>query len=149
VTIHIVKMAVGIDDVAHLGAVQKRRRARAPGGAGGRAPGSTVRVRTRNTPRRAAELLDDGSIYWVIKGAIRARQRILSIEKKSDARGRRSCEMGLDAKLVETAARPCRPFQGWRYLESRAAPADRERPSGDLGGMPPGLVEELRSLGLL
>jgi hypothetical protein len=108
-----------------------------------------VRVRTRNTPRRAAELLDGGSIYWVIKGAIRARQRILSIEKRTDARGRRYCEVGLDPKLVETVARPCRPFQGWRYLEPPAAPADRERLSGDLGGMPPGMVEELRSLGLL
>lgn len=148
-TIHIVKMAVGIDDVAHLGAVQKRRRVRAPGGAGARAPKSPVRLRTRNTPRRAAELLDDGSIYWVIRGAIRARQRILGIEKKSDARGRPSCEMALDAKLVETVARPFRPFQGWRYLEPRAAPADRERPHGDPGGMPPGLAAELRSLGLL
>ena len=121
-TLHLVKMAVGIEDVAQLAAVQRRRleeasRARSGGVA-------TVPHRTRHMPRRAAEVLDGGSLYWVIKGAVRARQRILRLERRMGRDGRRRCEIGLDPELVETVHRPCRPFQGWRYLEPADAAPD-------------------------
>ncbi|MEE9140441.1 MAG: DUF1489 domain-containing protein [Alphaproteobacteria bacterium] len=148
-TVHIVKMAVGIDDLAHLRRVQKRRLAEASGTARGRRGARVVVMRTRGTPRRAGEILDGGSIYWVIRGAIRARQRVLAIVRRTDAQERRYCVLSLDPNLVETSAMPTRAFQGWRYLDPAAAPPDRKRTPGDVIGMPPEMVAELRALGLL
>jgi hypothetical protein len=138
-------MAVGIEDAAHLAAVQKRRLAEASRAKPGQA--AMVPHRTRHMPRRAAEILDGGSLYWVIKGAIRARQRILRVERQDDGDGRPYC--GLDPELVETRPRPVRPFQGWRYLESADAAPDLERAMARGDQMPPELAAELRALGLL
>lgn len=148
-TVHLVKMAVGIDDLAHLAAVQARRLAGAAATPGSRGGKPAVRHHTRHMPRRAAEILDGGSIFWVVKGAIRARQRILGLERRIDSQGRRFCELRLDPELVATVPRPCRPFQGWRYLERGAAPPDLEAAPRETGAMPPDLAAELRALGLL
>jgi hypothetical protein len=143
-TLHLVKLAVGIDDVAHLAAVQKRRLEEAA------ASGQPARLYhvTRNVPRRADELLEGGSIYWVIKGRIRVRQRLLAIEADTDSEGRRFCRLVLDPQRVETQAWPHRAIQGWRYLPADSAPPDLNRALVE-DHLPPEMAAELRELGLL
>jgi hypothetical protein len=140
VTVHLIKMAVGIDDLDHL--IEHRRRRRASEGEG------PCLIRTRHGPRRDAEVLDGGSIYWVIKGLIRVRQRVLGIVAGTDADGRPCCVLELDHDLMPTEPQPHRPFQGWRYLAPKDAPPDRQG-AGMQDELPPALVRELRSLGLL
>ncbi len=78
--------------------------------------------RTRNMPRRAVEILDGGSIYWIIQGEVRVRQRILGLDPGVDGEGVRFCLIRLHPELVETVRMPHRPMQGWRYLEARTHP---------------------------
>ena len=104
--------------------------------------------RTRSFPKRAMEICDGGSLYWVIAGAMVVRQRIADIVEDATEDGRRCAAIMLDPALVPVAGRPTRPFQGWRYLAADAAPVDL----GDAAqseGMPEGLQLELRKLGLL
>ena len=134
-SVHLVKLAVGIDDLAEL------RRVRA---ARAKERGGHV-VPTRNHPRRAAEVLDGGSIYWVIRGQIRVRQRVTGF-REGQAEGRRCCLILVDPELVPTLPRPSRPFQGWRYLLPADAPPDL--PAGE-EPPPERMLAELRALGLL
>ncbi len=134
--LHLLKMAVGIEDIAELERVRRTRAAERGG----------HWVYTRNRPRRALEVLEGGSIYWVIRGHIRVRQRVLGFRTEREAGGRRICLIDIDGALVPTLARPCRPFQGWRYLLPADAPPDRpsaQAPAND------SLLSELRSLGLI
>ena len=142
-TIHLIKLCVGVEDVAHLEQLQalRLRQAREAGGP------AQLRHITRHTPRRAAELLDGGSLYWVIKGFIRVRQRIIGIEPVKDADGPR-CALVRDPELVPTEARARRPFQGWRYLRPEDAPPDAVG-RVDTADIPAEMAAELRELGLL
>jgi hypothetical protein len=89
-------------------------------------------VHTRQTPKRAAELVGGGSLYWVFKGVILIRQRIAAIETVGEGAQRR-CEILLDPTMIATAPQPRRAFQGWRYLETKEAPVDfGEAAEGDL-----------------
>ncbi|HEY3908394.1 MAG TPA: DUF1489 domain-containing protein [Stellaceae bacterium] len=134
--LHLIKLAVGIDDFEHLRRVRMARIAERGGDW----------VFTRNRPRRAAEVLAGGSVYWVIRGQIRARQRIIGFRSERDETGRRYCLIEVDGTLVPTLARSCRPFQGWRYLPPDAAPAD----VSSSGASPPErMLAELRALGLI
>jgi hypothetical protein len=114
--VNIVKLCVGIDSVEHL--IDYRARAC---GAGDDKPNRHV---TRMFPRRTQEVLNGGSLYWVIKGVIRVRQKILALEEITGADGIRRCAIVMDPKLVRTIPAQRRPFQGWRYLEPENAPAD-------------------------
>ena len=139
-TTHIVKLAVGIRDVAHLDSVQRER-------AAARGDPSARRAYTRHKPVRP-DVLDGGSIYWVIQGTVRCRQRILGFEQEADAEGRKYCLFVLDPELVPVVPTQRGPFQGWRYLAPEAAPADLER--GADGELPSDeMMKELRSLGLI
>ena len=142
--LHLVKLCVGIDSVADLRARQAARLARL------RAAGESAALRhlTRHMPRRAAEIAGCGSLYWAIKGGIRARQRIVALEELAGADGGKRCAILLDTAVVETEHRRARPFQGWRYLEECDAPPDREGGYG-AADLPPGMAAELRELGLL
>ena len=137
--LHLIKLAVGVDDVAHLRKLQKERR---------RERGRYV-FYTRHMPRRREEILEGGSIYWVIKGHIRVRERILGFIPVVEDDGERYCLVRYDPKLVETVWQPKRPFQGWRYLLPKDAPADRAAGAAEAGDIPPAMAEELRALGLL
>jgi hypothetical protein len=137
--LHLIKLAVGIDDVAHLRKVQKERR---------RERGRYV-FYTRHMPRRRDEILDGGSIYWVIKGYVRVRERILGFIPVVEDDGERYTLVRYDPKLVETVWQPKRPFQGWRYLVPKDAPADRPAHASKEERLPEAMAEELRSLGLL
>ena len=141
--LHLLKLAVGIEGVEHLQAVQEARRRRT---------GRLVHV-TRFTPRRAGEILDGGSLYWVIKHRIRVRQRILRFDRHEDpAAGKAKCAIVLDPELIATDPVHRRPHQGWRYLEAADAPHDLG-PVGAAGppedSFPPEMAAELRELGLL
>ena len=141
--LNLMKLAVGIESPEHLAEVQKRRLSGARAGGDGK-----LCHITRNTPRRSAELLSGGSIFWVIKGRIRVRQRLIDIETDSDREGRRQCRLVLDPRLVAVAAWRCRAFQGWRYLLPENTPPDSEIYPAD-AALPGALAEELRELGLL
>lgn len=144
-TVHLIKLAVGIDSFPHLQERQRQRVAEA------KASGVDARLRhlTRSTPRRAEEILEGGSIYWVIRGTIRARQRIVAIEDAVNSRGLPSCALIFDPELVPVRGRPQRAFQGWRYLEPADAPPDALGLPDDGDELPPHMAEELRELGLL
>ncbi len=137
--LHLIKLSVGTEDVEDLAAWQSRRRART----------GRVYHRTRMTPRRREELLDGGSIYWVIKGQVRARQRLLDIEAVVDEQGRADNHLILGEKLVRTVPRAHRPFQGWRYLAPEDAPKDLDALGDGLADIPADMAAELHELGLL
>jgi len=137
--LNLIKMAVGVESIDHLAAIQKNRKSSKTKG---------LRTRTRNTPRRADELLNDGSMYWIIKGHVRVRQRILAIERKKEIEGRHYCEIWLDPTLVRTQLYPRKPQQGWRYLDNVDAPADLSVIGTD-ENLSPEMAAELRKLGLL
>jgi len=143
--LHIIKLAVGIEDIDHLASVQQRRLAdaRAIGGAS-----TKLWHRTRHAPRRASELLDGGSIYWVIKGCILVRQRLTGFEVDNDEEGRKFCLIILNPELVPTAPRRHRAFQGWRYFSDADTPPDQPKSRGE-EDFPLEMAAELRELGLL
>ncbi|MEO1193953.1 MAG: DUF1489 domain-containing protein [Pseudomonadota bacterium] len=133
-TLHLIKLSVGTDNIESLHAWQEGRLA-----AEGR-----LYHGTRQQPRRAEELLDGGSIYWVIKGLVACRQRLIGIEPARDESGRPLTLLLLDPPLVPVAPRPQRAFQGWRYLREDAAPPDL---GGQADGIPADLAATLRDLG--
>ncbi|MBP0615429.1 DUF1489 family protein [Jiella mangrovi] len=104
---------------------------------------------TRMVPKRTDELLDGGSLYWVIRGSVQARQAITGIEPFTDDAGIGRCRIMLDPTLVLTRHQPKRPFQGWRYLRAEDAPSD-VMIHGEAGdGLPPELSIALQELGVL
>lgn len=144
-TVHLLKLCVGVDAVRELESHQAQRREQYR-----RAGREVVNVHvTRNTPRRADEVVDGGSLYWVIRRQIRVRQRIIRIDEVRDEEGRRRCGLILGPDLVRTEPRAFRPFQGWRYLAVEDAPADLAGGRDDSDDMPAEMRRELRALGLL
>lgn len=131
--LHLIKLAVGVRDVAHLGEIQARRAAADP----------PLRHQTRNMPKRAVEILDGGSIYWVINRAVLVRQRILDIRPDIWDDGSKCAGLLLDKTLVRVAARAQKPFQGWRYLPPADAPPDLTVSGGVAGAED--LPEEMRA----
>jgi hypothetical protein len=145
-TVHLVKMAVGVESVAHLTELQVLRRRQAGTGTGF----GELRHMTRHAPRRGSELVDGGSIFWVIKRFVRVRQRILALDQDAQRDdGRPACALVLDPELVRTELRPSRAFQGWRYLSDSMAPGDGGVDAAQFDDVPAEMVAELRALGLL
>lgn len=137
--IHLIKWAAGIDSVQHLREVHAQRRA---------SFGSVFTI-TGITPKRADELLDGGSLYWVIKHHTAVRQPIIGMDTETDPQrdGKTFCRITL-GDHVGVAGQPRRPFQGWRYLKAEDAPADVTL--GADGAEPPAeMAAQLRALGLL
>jgi len=100
-------------------------------------------------PKRAEELLDGGSLFWVIRGEIMCRERLLAIRPFVDRDGIGRCRLVLDPKVVLVQPRPYRAFQGWRYLDDKDAPRDLARAAPGAAAMPEKMRRELRELGLL
>lgn len=134
-TLHLIKLAVGAESLADLRDWQTAR---------ARAGEELVHV-TRNTPKRAAEVLDGGSIYWVVKGVIVARNPIRALRAMTHD-GVPHCGIVYEAALVRVAPRAHRPFQGWRYLQGGDAPVDL---TGDGDEMPEEMLRELAEMGFL
>ena len=137
-TVHMKKLAVGIGSVDALRRrVEQRVKSRT---------GKHV-VLTRMMPKRADELREGGSLYWVISGQVCARQRIVAVEPFGNGKSKR-CRVTLDPEVVETERQPQKPFQGWRYFEASDAPGD-VRVLEAIDGLCPQLHRDLADLGLL
>jgi hypothetical protein len=104
---------------------------------------------TRMTPKRDVELLAGGSLYWVIRGEIAAREKIIAIEPFRDRDGIGRCRLVMQPKVIAVAPRPMRAFQGWRYFTEDVAPPDLGKAAAGVAAMPEPLRRELRDLGLL
>lgn len=143
---HLIKLCVGVESVEHLAALEAARldAARQAG-----QPAELIH-HTRQTPRQRETLLAGGSLYWVIKGAVRVRQQIIDLREEADADGRSLCAIVLAPALVETTPQPRRAFQGWRYLKPEDAPADIGAVQGGEGdGIPAAMRAQLAELALL
>jgi hypothetical protein len=104
---------------------------------------------TRMVPKQADAITSGGSLYWVIKGNVQCRQRILDIRPFTDGEGIGRCHIVLEPKLVRTEWQPRRAFQGWRYLKPSEAPRDLKAGGGGWQALPQNLRQELANLGLL
>ena len=138
--INLVKLCVGaevVDDLIHW---QNQKRAQYPDG--------LPRHVTRMWPRRENEILSGGSLYWVFKGTILARQRILRLDAHQGADGIARCAIVFDPKLVRTEAAQRRPFQGWRYLKPEDSPADLAAARAMDDTLPPNLAMALAEIGV-
>lgn len=144
-TVHLVKLCVGVDRLQELRDWQARRLASLA------RAGQVAELchKTKQMPRRRDDVLDGGSLFWVIKGFISARQRILDLKETTREDGRPCCGIVLDPEIVSTRLNPRRPFQGWRYLDPEDAPPDFGAAGSDDGELPPELRRELAGLGLL
>ena len=142
--LHLLKLCVGVATVAELETRIEDRFAQR------RLSGETCEHvhTTRMLPKRCDELLAGGSLYWVIRGQIAARQALREIRPLTGADGIARCLLVLDPEVVPVAPRPCRPFQGWRYLTDDDRPADLDVGT-DIGHMPEQLRYALRELCLL
>ncbi len=141
-TLHLIKLCVGAECIDDLAQWQKKRLAERKK----RGQAREIVHTTRQTPKRADELLADGSLYWVIKGQIAVRQRVLRL-RPTIKNGVPHCALVLDPKLVPTARRIHRPFQGWRYLDPKDAPRDLGK--REMNSLPEKLRVELTALGLI
>ncbi|MEL6661367.1 MAG: DUF1489 domain-containing protein [Pseudomonadota bacterium] len=129
----MIKLCVGAESIADLAAWQQKLLQTYP---------KPVH-HTRMSPKRRDELLAGGSIYWVIRKVIRARQRIIDIRTVDDRAGKPMCELVFDPEIIPVVPRRKRPFQGWRYLKVADAPADLE-PGRKASDVPLGLDEALK-----
>lgn len=143
--LHLVKLCVGCESIGDLRAwirermEENKRRRKAP---------EHVHT-TRMTPKRVDELLAGGSLYWVIRGEIACRQKLLAVRPFIDKEGVNRCQLVLSPKVVATEPQPRRAFQGWRYLTGADAPADLRRSAPGAVALPEAMRRELRDLGLL
>lgn len=139
--IHLVKLSVGTENVDDLVAWQATKRAQAADG--------KPRHVTRMWPRREAEILNGGSIYWVIKGVIQCRQRVLRLDEYIGSDGIRRCAIVLDPQIIRTQSSVKRPFQGWRYLPLADAPPDLPKGRESEEPLPVELNRALAEIGVL
>jgi hypothetical protein len=145
-TLHLLKLCVGPASIAELEERIAQNRDAALRLGRDPAPIHT----TRMVPTRASEIAGRGSIYWVIKGTLLCRQSVTAITPFTDADGIGRCRLILEPAVTPVSPRPCRPFQGWRYLKPDDAPTDLDaRTAGGLAEMPETLRRELAGLGLI
>jgi hypothetical protein len=143
--LHLIKLCVGCDSVEDLQSwigqklAERKRRGQKP---------EHIHT-TRMVPKRADEILSGGSLYWVIRGEVMCRERILDIRPFVDKDGIGRCQIVMDGKVRLVAPRPWRAFQGWRYLTDKDAPPDLSRAAPGASAMPEHMRRELRELGLL
>ncbi len=143
--LHLIKLCVGCDSVADLEDwiaqkfKEKKKRGQKP---------EHIHT-TRMLPKRAEELTAGGSLYWVIRGQVACRERILDVRRTTGKDGIKRCQIVLDGKIVLVEPRPRAAFQGWRYLEAKDAPRDLARAAPGAGRMPERMRRELHELGLL
>ena len=143
--LHLIKLCVGAESIRDLEdwikqkLRDKRKRGEKP----------EHIHRTRMVPKRAAELVEGGSLYWVIRGEIACRQSIRDVRQFRDKDGIGGCGLVLDRKVILVEPRPFRAFQGWRYLAAKDAPRDLEEAAPGAAALPEKLRRQLRELGLL
>lgn len=138
---HLLKLSVGTESVDSLAAWHKTKRAQGPDG--------LPRHVTRMWPKREPEILEGGSIFWVIQGFIRCRQRVLRFDEVIGNDGIRRCAFVLEPDLIRTTSAKRRPFQGWRYLDPNDAPADLPQTRASEDALPDDLSAALADIGVL
>jgi hypothetical protein len=136
--LHLIKLCVGADSIEDLGQWQAQRLKKT----------RELAHTTRMVPKRGDEITAGGSLYWVIKGLIRVRQRVTAIQPFTDTDGIARCNLILDSTLVPVRPSPRRPFQGWRYLKFEDAPPDLPK-GASADDMPEEMRVTLSELGLL
>ena len=143
--LHLIKLAVGCESVKHLKTrvAERMQHAKQKG-----LPRHHIHI-TRMMPKREEELLAGGSLYWVIRGEISAREKLIAIEPFRDRDGIGRCRLIMQPKVIAVSPRPMRPFQGWRYLAESDVPPDLGKTATGVAAMPEPLRRELRELGLL
>jgi hypothetical protein len=139
--VHLIKLSVGTESIEQLIAWQAHRAEQAR-------DGLYYHV-TRMWPKREDEIVNGGSIYWVIKGEISARQKIIRLDEKTGADGIRRCGIVLEPEVIPTVAALKRPFQGWRYLAPADAPADLPKGRAQEQALPLELNRALADIGVL
>ena len=143
--LHMLKLCVGVDTVQELeDRIKQRLKQKKKNGE----KAQHIHT-TRMVPKRADEIVAGGSLYWVIRGQILCRERLLAIRPFTDKDGIGRCRLVMDGKLVLVQPRPFRAFQGWRYLTVKDAPYDLDRAAPGARNMPEQMRRELRELGLL
>jgi hypothetical protein len=140
-SINLIKLSVGTDSVDDLAGWQASKRAQAEDG--------LPRHVTRMWPKREAEILNGGSIYWVIKGLIQCRQRVVRLDEVIGSDGIRRCAIVLDPELHSTQSVLKRPFQGWRYLAANDSPPDLPKGRRNEDPLPLELNRALAEIGVL
>ncbi|MGP3699065.1 DUF1489 family protein [Rhodobacter sp. NSM] len=138
--VNILKLCVGAEAVEDLIRWQESQKHRWPDG--------IPRHVTRMWPKREAEVLAGGSLYWVFKGLVLARQRIRALDSVTGEDGIARCALVLDPEVIRTVPAPRRPFQGWRYLPANEAPADLPKERACEEPLPPELAQALADIGL-
>ncbi|MEP2784599.1 MAG: DUF1489 domain-containing protein [Pseudoruegeria sp.] len=139
--VNLVKLCVGAERVEDLEAWQTQRREDDPA--------HVLHHVTRMWPKRESELLNGGSLYWVFKGMILARQPILKLDEVIGHDGIRRCGIALSPDIIRTTAAPRRPFQGWRYLKPQDAPPDLRAGKAAEQVLPPELSAALAEIGVI
>ena len=139
--IHLVKLSVGSETVENLQDWQNTPRAQSSDG--------LPRHVTRMWPKRETDLLKGGSLYWVIKGFLQCRQRILRLDELVGQDGIRRCAIVLDPEIIRTTNVRKRPFQGWRYLTVKDAPIDLPKRAMEDEPIPPSLAGALADIGVI
>ena len=138
-TLHIVKLCVGVDGLDHMyNWISECRKGR-----------DTLDHVTRMFPRRKDEVLPHGSLYWVIKGMILCRQPIVDLEAVTGSDGIERCRIVFKPKIIPVRPAPRRAFQGWRYLSAEDAPPDLEKSGKGAVDLPEKMRRDLAELGLL
>src|SRR5262249_36698739 len=144
--LHLIKLAVGCDSVRELKEWVAERMATAKKKG---LPLRHVHI-TRMTPKREEEILAGGSLYWVIRGEVAAREKIIGLEQFRDKDGIGPCRIVMQPKGFAVSPPPTRPVQGSRYLKPGAAPTGlRKSPEKGVAAMPEPMRRQLRDLGLL
>jgi hypothetical protein len=143
--LHLIKLCVGVDTIRELDEwiaermAQKKKKKEAL---------EHIHT-TRMMPTQKEALLDGGSLYWVIKGVISCRQKLIDLRAITDKEGIKRCRIVMDPKLVPVLPRPRGAFQGWRYLKASEAPADLTKGAKGSAAIPEEMRRELHELGLL
>lgn len=140
-TVNLIKLSVGTETIEDLAAWQATKRAQAPDG--------LPRHVTRMWPKREAEILNGGSLYWVIKGVIQCRQKVDRLDEYIGADGIRRCAIVLHPEIIRTQGSLKRPFQGWRYLQTSDAPPDLPKGRDAEDPLPTELNRALAEIGVL
>ncbi len=143
--LHLIKLCVGVDTIRELDEWIKERMAQKRKK---KEPLEHIHT-TRMMPTQKEELLDGGSLYWVIKGVVSARQKLIDLRQFTDKEGVKRCRIVMEPKLVPVLPKPRSAFQGWRYLKANEAPADLAKGAKGAAAIPEEMRRELQALGLL
>lgn len=142
--IHLMKVAVGASNLDSIKAYQNTRLTDYNGR-------QVTWITTRNRPKQELDLLNGGSIYWILRNKFIGHQRIIGLESDINSEGKKFCRLFLDPELHATAPKPQQGFQGWRYLKAEDAPADLENGETITGfsEMPQEMIKDLQDMGLV